>query len=149
MRRPPHLVAFGVGHVVGTSIMVAPAYSSVGATKSFLVASESLILILAAIAVAGAQLYKAASPKGKVAAAVAKAMEPFEPALAEDEVINRSVMDTIKHTIKTWGMDATIIGGRFQSGRSVAVEEALRGVRGVVPFTIHTADWEKLMFERL
>ena len=41
------------------------------------------------------------------------------------------------------------IGGRFQSGKSWAVEEALRGVRGVVRFTIKSADWKQMMCKRL
>ena len=90
-----------------------------------------------------------ASPEGKIRAAVAKAMEPFELTRKEDEVIKRPVMDTIKNRIKSWRYNATIIGGRFQSGKSVAVEEAWRGVRGVVRFTIKSADWEKVMCKRL
>ena len=73
----------------------------------------------------------------------------FEPTRKEDEVIKRPEMDTIKERIKSWRYNATIIGGRFQSGKSVAVEEALRGVRGVVRFTIKSADWEKVMCKRL
>ena len=57
-------------------------------------------------------------------------------------------MDTIKNRIKSWRYNATIIGGRFQSGKSVAVEEALRGVRGVVRFTIESANWKTVMFEQ-
>ena len=90
-----------------------------------------------------------ASPEGKIRAAVAKAMEPFEPSRKEDEVIKRQVMDTIKTRIKSWKEHATIIGGRHQAGKSWAVEEALRGVRGVVRFTIKSADWEKVMCKRL
>ena len=89
------------------------------------------------------------SPAGKIRAAVAKTMKPFEPTRKEDEVIKRPVMDTIKNRIKSWRYNATIIGGRFQSGKSVAVEEALRGVRGVVRFTIKSADSEKVMCKRL
>ena len=89
------------------------------------------------------------SPAGKIRAAVAKTMKPFEPTRKEDEVIKRPVMDTIKNRIKSWRCNATIIGGRFQSGKSVAVEEAWRGVRGVVRFTIKSADWEKVMCKRL
>ena len=55
---------------------------------------------------------------------------------------------TIKNRIKSWRYNATIIGGRFQSGKSVAVEEALRGVRGVVRFTIEGANWKTVMFEQ-
>ena len=75
-------------------------------------------------------------------------MEPFEPARKEDEVIKRPEMDTIKDRIKSWQYHATIIGGRFQSGKSWAVEEALRGVRGVVRFTIESANWKTVMFEQ-
>ena len=89
-----------------------------------------------------------ASPEGKIRAAVAKAMEPFEPTRKEDEVIKRPEMDTIKERIKSWRYNATILGGRFQSGKSVAVEEALRGVRGVVRFTIESANWKTVMFEQ-
>ena len=89
-----------------------------------------------------------ASTEGKIQAAVAKAMEPFEPTRAQDEVIKRPVMDTIKNRIKSWREHATIIGGRYLSGKSVAVEEALRGVRGVVRFTIESADWKKVMCEQ-
>ena len=89
-----------------------------------------------------------ASPEGKIRAAVAKAMKPFESARKEDEVIKRPEMDTIKDRIKSWQYHATIIGGRFQSGKSWAVEEALRGVRGVVRFTIKSADWEKMMCDQ-
>ena len=58
-------------------------------------------------------------------------------------------MGTIKDRIKSWKQHATIIGGRFLSGKSVAVEEALRGVRGVFRFTISKAEWEKMMYEQL
>lgn len=75
-------------------------------------------------------------------------MKPFEPRRRQDEVIQRSVMETIKNRIKSWREHATIIGGRYQSGKSVAVEEALRGVRGVVEFTIENADWKKTMYEQ-
>ena len=75
-------------------------------------------------------------------------MEPFEPARKEDEVIKRPEMDTIKDRIKSWQYHATIIGGRYQSGKSWAVEEALRGVRGVVQFTIESANWKTVMFEQ-
>ena len=53
-----------------------------------------------------------------------------------------------QNRIKSWREHATIIGGRYLSGKSVAVEEALRGVRGVVRFTIESADWKKVMCEQ-
>ena len=54
----------------------------------------------------------------------------------EKEVIKRPVMETIKDRIKSWKEHGTIIGGRHLSGKSVALEQALRGVRGVVEVTI-------------
>eukprot|EP00435_Cladocopium_sp_Y103_P051756 s1873_g16.t1 len=75
-------------------------------------------------------------------------MEPFEPRRAQDEVIKRPVMETIKTRIKSWREHATIIGGRYLSGKPVAVEEALRGVRGVVRFTIESPVWTKMMCEQ-
>ena len=117
-----------------------------------------LILTCAGVFVAGIQTEQAkrsadeafkASAEGKIQAAVAKVMKPFEPSNEEKEVIKRPVMGTIKDRIKSWKQHATIIGGRFLSGKSVAVEEALRGVRGVFRFTISKAEWEKMMYEQL
>ena len=90
-----------------------------------------------------------ASSEGKIRAAVAKAMKPFEPSRPQDEVIQRPVMGTIQKRVECWRQHATIIGGRYQSGKSVATEEALRGVRGVVRFSIESADWKRMMFEEL
>ena len=109
-----------------------------------------IIVSASSLAVATIQAWRAfkAPPEGKLRAAVGKAMEPFEPSRGQDKVMKRAVMDTIKARIKSWRADATILGGRHQSGKSWAVEEALRGVRGVVRFTIKSADWEKVMFEQ-
>ncbi|CAJ1434017.1 unnamed protein product [Effrenium voratum] len=90
-----------------------------------------------------------ASSEGKIRAAVAKAMKPFEPSRPQDEVIQRPVMGTIQKRIASWRQHATIIGGRYQSGKSVATEEALRGVRGVVRFSIESADWADRMCKQL
>ena len=53
-----------------------------------------------------------ASAEGKIQAAVAKVMKPFEPSKEEKEVIKRPVMGTISERIKSWDEHATIIGGR-------------------------------------
>ena len=90
-----------------------------------------------------------ASPEGKIQQALAKAMEPFEPSRPQDEVIQRPVMEALRQRIASWQQHATIIGGRYQSGKSVATEEALRGVRGVVRCTIESSDWKRMMFEEL
>ncbi|CAJ1390586.1 unnamed protein product, partial [Effrenium voratum] len=90
-----------------------------------------------------------ASPEGKIQQALAKAMEPFEPSRPQDEVIQRPVMETLRQRIASWQQHATIIGGRYQSGKSVATEEALRGARGVVRFTIRSAEWTDRMCKHL
>ena len=171
MRCPPRLGACSVGHVVGSCIMAAPAYASdtsgldfqqfveeFAGKKDFFAALASATLSVAGTAVAVAQLDQAkrsadeafkASPEGKIQEALAKAMELFEPSRLQDEVIQRPVMETIRKRIESWQQHATIIGGRYQSGKSVATEEALRGVRGVVRFTIRSADWADRMCKQL
>ncbi|CAJ1451245.1 unnamed protein product, partial [Effrenium voratum] len=76
-------------------------------------------------------------------------MEPFEPSRPQDEVIQRPVMETLRQRIASWQQHATITGGRYQSGKSVATEEALRGARGVVRCTIESSDCKRMMFEEL
>ncbi|CAJ1418112.1 unnamed protein product [Effrenium voratum] len=178
VRCTPHLGARLVGHVVGSCIMVAPAYASdtsgldfqqfveeFAGKKDFFVALASATLSVAGTAVAVAQLDQAkrsadeakrsadeafkSSPEGKIQQALAKAMEPFEPSRPQDEVIQRPVMEALRQRIASWQQHATIIGGRYQSGKSVATEEALRGARGVVRFTIRSADWTDRMCNHL
>ena len=110
-----------------------------------------IILSASSLSVATIQAVWAwrSSARGRIHTAVAKVMKPFEPSNEEKEVIKRPVMGTIKDRIKSWKQHATIIGGRYLSGKSVAVEEALRGVRGVFRFTISKAEWEKMMYEQL
>ncbi|CAJ1385410.1 unnamed protein product, partial [Effrenium voratum] len=181
VRCTPHLGARLVGHVVGSCIMVAPAYASdtsgldfqqfvddVGRNRDFFIsvatAAKSTFTFGQLVdAVKSADEAKRsadeakrsadeafkASPEGKIQEALARAMEPFEPSRPQDEVIQRPVMGTIRKRIESWQQHATIIGGRYQSGKSVATEEALRGVRGVVRFSIESADWKRMMFEEL
>ena len=102
MRR---LGACGIGHVLGSCIV--PAYASDNAEpdfqqfieelagkKDFFVACASIAVTVAGPLVAVAQLYQAfsASAEGKIQAAVAKVMKPFEPSKEELEVIKRPVM---------------------------------------------------------
>ncbi|CAJ1448882.1 unnamed protein product, partial [Effrenium voratum] len=110
-----------------------------------------VIVSASGLVVATTQAVRAfkASSEGKIRAAVAKAMKPFEPSRPQDEVIQRPVMETLRQRVASWRQHATIIGGRYQSGKSVATEEALRGVRGVVRFSIESADWKRMMFEEL
>ena len=160
MRR---LGACGIGHVLGSCIV--PAYASDNTGPEFIVSVAAFIVSVASAAFSYKQVEEAkrsadeakrsadqgfkASAEGKIQAAVAKVMKPFEPSNEEKEVIKRPVMGTIKDRIKSWKQHATIIGGRYLSGKSVAVEEALRGVRGVFRFTIKNAEWETEMYKQL
>ena len=87
------------------------------------------------------------SREGKIQAAVAEVMKPFEWCGRKD--IPRPVIGTIKDRIKSWRKHATVIHGQLDSGRTWAVYEALRGVRGVVHFTIEKAEWEMEMCKQL
>ena len=76
-------------------------------------------------------------------------MSSYKSRRPESQVIKRDVMDTLKSRIRDWGEHATIISGRYMAGKTVAVEEALRGTRGVFRFCIKYADWESLMYQEL
>ncbi|CAJ1393134.1 unnamed protein product, partial [Effrenium voratum] len=127
--------------------------------KDFFAALASATLSVAgtAVAVAGtavavAQLDQAfkASPEGKIPQALGKGHGClYEPSRPQDEVIQRPVMEALRQRIASWQQHAPIIGGRYQSGKSVATEEALRGARGVVRFTIRSADWTDRMCKHL
>ena len=83
--------------------------------------------------------------------AVKKFMAPYEPAKSPDEVVPRKVVDDIRHRLSSWRQqsDATIVSGRYKSGKTVAVEEALRGVCGVWAFTVEVEDWKPAMYQML
>ena len=66
------------------------------------------------------------SDEGKIQAAVNKLMQPFQPNKREDEVVDREVIHTIRQRVEGWGQHATIITGRYGSGKSVALQEALK-----------------------
>ena len=67
------------------------------------------------------------SDEGRIQAAVDRMMQPFSPQKEENKVIERGVIKAIQQRILHWNEHATIIAGRFGSGKSVAVEDALRG----------------------
>ena len=83
--------------------------------------------------------------------AVKKFMAPYEPAKSPDEVVPRKVVDDIRHRLSSWRQqsDATMVSGRYKSGKTVAVEEALRGVCGVWAFTVEVEDWKPAMYQML
>ena len=82
--------------------------------------------------------------------AVEKLLRPYEVTEPQKQVVERDVMDVVKRIISDWQPNAaTVVNGRYSAGKTVAVNEALRGVRGVFQFDIKSADWEKLMHEKM
>ena len=84
--------------------------------------------------------------------AVETFMARYEPAMSPNEVVGRKVVDDIiKHRLQSWRQksDATIVSGRYKSGKTVAVQEALRGVRGVWEFTVDVEGWKPIMYQEL
>ena len=82
-------------------------------------------------------------------AAAKQMMQPFSPQTKQEEVVNRTVIDAIRARIAGWRDHATIITGPHGCGKSVALEEALRGVRGVLVHTVCQGDFERQLRERL
>ena len=73
-------------------------------------------------------------------------MQPFPPQKKEAEVAERGITKAIRSRILHWNQHATIIAGRFGSGKSVALEEALRGMQGVYVHIVKDKDWEKSLY---
>ncbi|CAE7341121.1 unnamed protein product [Symbiodinium sp. CCMP2456] len=86
---------------------------------------------------------------GEVRKAVAKMMKAFEPELAKTMVAEREVVERIETRLRSWQGHATIIAGRHGSGKSVALEEALRGRQGVYVHAVRDKDWEKTLYKDL
>ncbi|CAE7858841.1 unnamed protein product, partial [Symbiodinium necroappetens] len=86
---------------------------------------------------------------GKVRKAMAKMMKAFEPELAKTMVAEREVVERIETRLRSWQGHATIIAGRFGSGKSVALEEALRDRRGVYVHFVKDKDWENSLYKDL
>ena len=93
-----------------------------------------------------------ASDVYKIQAAVQDFLKPYQPKKKEEQVVKRNIMNNTKELITEWSLQtekATIVSGRFQSGKTVAVNEALRGVRGVFQFDVESAGWKEAMYKKL
>ena len=119
---------------------------TVGDNKDFLIASAAAFIWTYQQA---EQAFKQYSDEYKVQRAVAKFMEPFVTKMPKRKVIHRKVMDTIANRVKTWDEHATIVSGRFQTGKTVAVEEVLHGARGIFKHTVESENWKKELYESL
>ena len=83
--------------------------------------------------------------------AVKKFMTPYEPPRPKSKVVHREAMTAIKDRLQNWKQEghATIVSGRHKSGKTVAVQEALRGARGVWGFTVEVEGWKPVMYQEL
>ena len=117
-----------------------------------LVVSVSGVVLSVEAALRGRREAKKAqreSKEGRTQAAADRMMEPFTPQKKKAEVVQRSIMKAIEQRILGWDEHATIIAGRFGSGKSVAVEEALRDMQGVFVHKVNGNDWEEKLYKRL
>ena len=90
------------------------------------------------------------NPKqGRVLQAVKTMMKPFKPELAKDRVAERYITGSIAARLENWDQHAMVIAGRFGSGKTVALEEALRGRQGVYVHRVEGKDWKKTLYEAL
>ena len=80
-------------------------------------------------------------------AAVQTMTQPFVPTL--QKVAEREIVDTITKRIDTWSGHATIIAGRYGSGKTVALEEALRDRQGVFVHTVEGKEWKEGLYKSL
>ncbi|CAE7515728.1 unnamed protein product [Symbiodinium pilosum] len=68
------------------------------------------------------------SPEGRLQEAVRRMMRPHEPAKGKEQVVARKAAVVIQDTrdrISSWQEHATVVTGRYGSGKSVAVHEEL------------------------
>ena len=86
---------------------------------------------------------------GRVLQAVKTMMKPFKPELAKDRVAERYITGSIAARLENWDQHAMVIAGRFGSGKTVALEEALRGRQGVYVHRVEGKDWKKTLYEAL
>ena len=107
---------------------------------------DNLVFLSLALSALSFALNFRSSKPGRVLQAVKTIRKPFRPELAKDRIAERDVVDSIAKRIENWMGHATIIAGRFGSGKTVALEEALRDRRGVYVHTIRDKDWEKSLY---
>lgn len=75
--------------------------------------------------------------------------EPYAAKLPQDQVVQRGIMDDLRQRILHWTQHATIITGRFGCGKTVALEEALRGMQGIIVQSVRNDKWEEALYKRL
>ena len=86
------------------------------------------------------------SKEGRIQAAADRMLQPFLPNTKEENVVKRAVIEDIRQRIMRWSQHATIIAGRYGCGKTVALEEALRGMQGVHVHTVKDRQWEEKLY---
>jgi hypothetical protein len=112
---------------------------------------KDVILIVAGLVISQRQFRLAwrESREGRLRQAKAKMLRPFEPKKAQKDVAHRQVIEVIRERLRGWSEHATIIAGRYGSGKSVALEEALRGAKGVLIHRVRGKEWEDALYKDL
>ena len=110
---------------------------------------DNLVFLSLALSALTFALNFRSSKPGRVLQAVKTIRKPFRPELAKDRIAERDVVDSIAKRIENWMGHATIIAGRFGSGKTVALEEALRDRRGVYVHFVKDKDWENSLCKDL
>ena len=111
---------------------------------------NNLVFLTLALAALTFVLNFGNSPPGiRVRRAAKTMMKPFRPELAKDRMAERDVVGSITERIENWTDHATIIAGRFGSGKTVALEAALRDRRGVYVHTVLDKDWVYSLYKDL
>ena len=130
---------YGSGQFVG---------GTVAKNKDFLVGTAGAVATVAGSYFTYLQADEAfrASDEYKIKQAVEKFLRPYEVTKPQKQVVKRDVIDIIKRIISDWQPNAaTIISGRHLAGKTVAVNEALRGVRGALQVSVQEANWKEEM----
>eukprot|EP00439_Symbiodinium_sp_Y106_P032654 s4727_g3.t3 len=112
---------------------------AVAENKDFLVSSAGFGVSVASAVWTYRQVQEA---ERATAEAKRQAEEAFKQS-DEYKVIHRKVMHAIADRVKTWDEHATIISCRFQTGKTVAVEEILRGAQGIFKHAVKDEHWEE------
>ena len=122
---------------------------TVANNRDFLVGAAGAVGTVAGSYFAYMQFYQG---EYKIQAAVLNLLQPHQPPDPEERAIKRAIMKAINDIITAWSLQTkrtTVVSGRYQSGKTVAVDEALREVRGVFLFTVTGAEWKEAMYKKM
>eukprot|EP00439_Symbiodinium_sp_Y106_P063652 s5498_g9.t2 len=86
---------------------------------------DNLVFLSLALSALSFALNFRSSKPGRVLQAVKTIRKPFRPELAKDRIAERDVVDSIAKRIENWMGHATIIAGRFGSGKTVLAKDRI------------------------